>query len=232
MNRDVDGGEYGQNIAAGVKADNVSAVITELFYNGEVSFYDNLYGQEDPSMDNFHEWGHFSQIVWKGTTEVGCATVDCSSQSLANTGGNVPPYFTVCNYKSQGMLKSHVHRNRTTLIPSQATWEASTPTTSRSPVATPPATGTTACRHKSTQHPICGLLRLSMRARLATNQSSRKLTTAMHLLFLLPTSFFQSRKPRARSLALGSMGPTPSPDLSMGTGLFTSGTESHPAFLV
>lgn len=104
MHRDVDGGKYGQNIAAGVKADNVSAVITELFYNGEVSFYDELYGQDDPDMTNFHEWGHFSQMVWKDTTEVGCATVDCSSKGLANTGGNVGAYFTVCNYKSQGNM--------------------------------------------------------------------------------------------------------------------------------
>ena len=35
----MDGGGYGQNIAAGVKADNVSAVITELFYNGEERAY-------------------------------------------------------------------------------------------------------------------------------------------------------------------------------------------------
>jgi len=101
---DKDQGQYGQNIAAGVEAANVSAVITELFYNGEVSFYDELYGEANPSMDNFHEWGHFSQIVWKGTTEVGCATVDCSAQKLANTGGNVAPYFTVCNYKTAGNM--------------------------------------------------------------------------------------------------------------------------------
>lgn len=101
-NTEMDGGGYGQNIAAGVKADNVSAVITELFYNGEVGLYEGQYGKESPDMSNFHEWGHFTQIVWKGTTEVGCATVDCSSSGLANTGGNVPPYFTVCNYKSPG----------------------------------------------------------------------------------------------------------------------------------
>jgi hypothetical protein len=110
---------YGQNIAAGVEPNNVSAVITELFYNGEVGFYDNLYvdlpegtKQSDPEAQveiddtNFHEWGHFSQMVWKGTSEVGCATVDCSSKGLANTGGNVAPYFTVCNYLKRGMLKS------------------------------------------------------------------------------------------------------------------------------
>ena len=118
MHRDVDGGKYGQNIAAGVEANNVSAVITELFYNGEVAFYDDLYvdlpagtkqtdkiAQVEINMDNFHEWGHFSQMVWKGTSEVGCATVDCSSKGLANTGGNVAAHFTVCNYKSQGNME-------------------------------------------------------------------------------------------------------------------------------
>jgi len=193
FHRDVDGGNYGQNIAAGVKADNVSAVITELFYNGEVSFYDGMYSDDpkgaDPPMTNFHEWGHFSQMVWVDTTEVGCATVDCSSKGLANTGGNVGAHFTVCNYKSQGKLVSILNLHHTTLTLSQATWEVNTPATFWRPVATPPATGTTACRHLSTPHPICGLLRLRMRARLATDLSSRKLTTAMHLLFLLPTWF-------------------------------------------
>jgi hypothetical protein len=107
---DKDQGPYGQNIAAGVEAANVSAVITELFYNGEVSFYDGLYSDDpnadDPPTTNFHEWGHFSQMVWVNTTEVGCATVDCSSQGLANTGGNVAAHFTVCNYKAQGTLNS------------------------------------------------------------------------------------------------------------------------------
>lgn len=134
---DSDQGSYGQNIAAGVKADNVSAVITELFYNGEVSFYDGLYASDptdpnasDPPMTNFHEWGHFSQMVWVDTTEVGCATVDCSSQNLANTGGNVPPYFTVCNYKKQGTLNSVLNIHQTELTTLQATWEDHTPPTS------------------------------------------------------------------------------------------------------
>lgn len=105
----MDGGGYGQNIAAGVKGDNVSAVITELFYNGEINLYGDNYGRNsttNPAFDNdsFHEWGHMTQIVWKETTTVGCATVDCSSQGLANTGGNVAPYFTVCNYYGQGKL--------------------------------------------------------------------------------------------------------------------------------
>lgn len=95
------GGGYGQNIAAGVAGDNITAVISDMFYNGEEPLYSAFYGQE-PDMSNFEAWGHFTQIVWKDTTHVACATYDCSSSGLANTGGGVSPYFTVCNYKGPG----------------------------------------------------------------------------------------------------------------------------------
>lgn len=101
---DVNGGGYGQNIAAGPHSADVGEVLTGMFYNGEMCFYEDLYGQESPSMDQFDSWGHFSQMVWSGTTHVGCATKDCSSQGLGNVGSDVPPYFTVCNYKSAGKL--------------------------------------------------------------------------------------------------------------------------------
>lgn len=141
------GGGYGQNIAAGVSGDNVTAVITNLFYNGEVNWYSGLYGQAQPSMANFEHWGHFSQIVWKATTHVGCHTQDCSGQGLANTGGDVSPYFTVCNYKSAGMF----HSQDTDLCPISNVHQATSPTntarTSVSPSATRPSTGTTACKY-------------------------------------------------------------------------------------
>jgi hypothetical protein len=104
--RNVDGGGYGQNIAAGAPADNVTAVITELDYNNEMPLFSTSYGQ--PTPDNFasafESYGHFTQVVWVNTQSVGCATVDCSKTGLANTGANVAPYFTVCNYKPPGML--------------------------------------------------------------------------------------------------------------------------------
>lgn len=98
-NVDVNGGGYGQNIAAGVSEDNIGSVISDMFYNGEAPLY-TYYGSE-PDMGNFEGWGHFSQIVWKGTTEVACYTQYCPG-GLANTGGGVSPYFTVCNYKGPG----------------------------------------------------------------------------------------------------------------------------------
>ncbi|KIW68433.1 hypothetical protein PV04_04379 [Phialophora macrospora] len=93
------GGGYGQNIGAGAPPDGIPAMITNQMYNDEIGFYPG-YGSE-PDMSNFEKWGHYSQIVWKSTTGVGCATQYCPN-GLANTGGNVSPYFTVCNYSPPG----------------------------------------------------------------------------------------------------------------------------------
>ncbi|KIW92670.1 uncharacterized protein Z519_06517 [Cladophialophora bantiana CBS 173.52] len=93
------GGGYGQNIGAGAPPSDIPAMITDEMYNGEINFYP-AYGVE-PDMSNFEKWGHYSQIVWKSTTAVGCATQYCPN-GLANTGGNVSPYFTVCNYSPPG----------------------------------------------------------------------------------------------------------------------------------
>ncbi|KXS98711.1 hypothetical protein AC578_10490 [Pseudocercospora eumusae] len=100
-NTEVQGGGYGQNIAAGVEPANISAIITDLFYNGEEPYFASEYGKDSPDMTNFEKWGHFSQIVWKGTTHVACATHHCPG-GLANVGSAVSPYFTVCNYKNPG----------------------------------------------------------------------------------------------------------------------------------
>lgn len=75
--------------------------ITGGLYNGEVNSY--TYFGAEPPIDTLHAWGHFSQVVWKGSASVGCATADCSAVGgLANVGGNVPPTFTVCNYGPAG----------------------------------------------------------------------------------------------------------------------------------
>lgn len=93
------GGGYGQNIGAGSKDTEVDQMITNAMYNDEIGYYPG-YGGE-PDMGNFENWGHFSQIVWKSTTKIGCATQYCPG-GLANVGGGVSPYFTVCNYSPPG----------------------------------------------------------------------------------------------------------------------------------
>lgn len=92
--------QAGQNIAGGMSATNVSGTITELWYNAELPYFSELYGQPYPDMTYFEQYGHMTQIVWKGTASVGCATQYCP-YGLANAGG-IEPYFTVCNYKDPG----------------------------------------------------------------------------------------------------------------------------------
>ena len=75
-------------------------MINNEMYNGEIDFYPLPYGVE-PDMSNFEQWGHYSQIVWSSTTHVGCANQYCPG-GLANTGSDVSPYFTVCNYSPPG----------------------------------------------------------------------------------------------------------------------------------
>jgi uncharacterized protein YkwD len=108
----VDGGGYGQNIAAGAPVNAIASVITEQFYNGEVNAFVD-YGQATPADfdSNFENYGHFTQVVWVGSTTIGCATVDCTSKGLANVGGNVPPIFHVCNYGPAGNVMGEFDKN-------------------------------------------------------------------------------------------------------------------------
>lgn len=76
-------------------------MITNLMYNNEFAFFEPYYGQASPDMTHFDKWGHFTQIVWKGTKQVGCATVVCDK--LGNVDASSATPFTVCNYSPSGM---------------------------------------------------------------------------------------------------------------------------------
>jgi hypothetical protein len=81
-------------------------------YNGEIDFFPLPDGQAQPDVSDFEDWGHFSQIIWKSTTSVGCATVDCSASGLENTDGSyVAPWFTVCNYSPPGNYEGEYGAN-------------------------------------------------------------------------------------------------------------------------
>lgn len=101
----VDGGGYGQNIGAGQTPEQVPAMIGNSMYNTEMPNYPTPYGNPNPDMANFDHWGHFSQIVWKATTEVGCATQECDNGVQDPDSNDAGPFrhFTVCNYKPPGM---------------------------------------------------------------------------------------------------------------------------------
>ncbi|CAD1808766.1 Cysteine-rich secretory family protein [Candida parapsilosis] len=76
-------GQYGENLAAGFK-DGPSAV--KAWYDeGETYDYSTA-----------NEYNHFTQVVWKGSTKVGCAYKDCRS-----TGWGL---YIVCEYDPAGNI--------------------------------------------------------------------------------------------------------------------------------
>ncbi|KAK4500858.1 hypothetical protein PRZ48_009050 [Zasmidium cellare] len=95
----IGGGGYGQNIALGNPDTSISISISDQWYNNELSWYTSLYGEAQPSMTDFEHWGHFSQVVWKGSTKVGCATVYCEDGVI---GWPSTPWITVCDYGGPG----------------------------------------------------------------------------------------------------------------------------------
>lgn len=109
------GGGYGQNIAMYASTDAsslteetvVAQAITEMWYNGELDLYpSNAYGQANPDFTNFEQWGHYSQIVWVGSTQVGCAAQYCAPGTMNPSMG---AWYSVCNYYPAGMLSTSLH---------------------------------------------------------------------------------------------------------------------------
>lgn len=76
-------GPYGENLALGYSSNLVGM---EAWYN-EYKKYNFAAGQFS------EDTGHFTQMVWKGSTNVGCATVSC---------GHPGRDFLVCEYYPRG----------------------------------------------------------------------------------------------------------------------------------
>lgn len=111
MNRDQGAGGYGQNLASrGTSGSEMSSStnsgiigVTDQWYNGEVNAW-TYYGMDNPPEgSDLMAWGHFTQLVWKSTTKVGCATVECPSGTIFD---GFTSWYTVCNYDPPGMLIS------------------------------------------------------------------------------------------------------------------------------
>ncbi|EXJ84003.1 hypothetical protein A1O3_04670 [Capronia epimyces CBS 606.96] len=96
------GGGYGQNIGAGYLPVQVPSMIGNDMYNREMPLYPGPYDSNNVDTSTFASWGHFTQIVWKGTQQVGCATQYCP-QGLTNAA--FAQYFTVCNYYPPGNIE-------------------------------------------------------------------------------------------------------------------------------
>jgi uncharacterized protein YkwD len=99
------GGGYGQNLAAYGTTSDVSSLdkstlvadaITNQWYYGEAA---NVpYGQDSPAVTNVPEFLHFTALIWKASTKVGCATVECGAGTIFSYAS----LYTVCDYSSEG----------------------------------------------------------------------------------------------------------------------------------
>lgn len=77
------GGPYGENLAAGYVG---GAAPVDAWYN-EISSYD----YSNPGYSS--ATGHFTQVIWKSTTQLGCAYVTCD---------NAWRQYTICEYSPAG----------------------------------------------------------------------------------------------------------------------------------
>ncbi|QQK44485.1 SCP-like extracellular protein, putative [Penicillium digitatum] len=75
-------GSYGENLAYGYQ--NVSAAVIAWGDEGEIYNFGKPTGFTE-------ETGHFTQLVWKSTTQVGCAAVNCRARRAEGPGVNVLP---------------------------------------------------------------------------------------------------------------------------------------------
>ncbi|KAH8646405.1 CAP domain-containing protein [Tricladium varicosporioides] len=105
-NMDINGGGYGQNIASITASDLdlidinsvIASTITNQWYYGEANNWN--FGDKSSGMDtDAKQWLHFTQVVWKASTTIGCATQYCKAGTMSATDAS---YFTVCNYGPQG----------------------------------------------------------------------------------------------------------------------------------
>ncbi|KAI1853906.1 hypothetical protein JX265_012591 [Neoarthrinium moseri] len=111
-------GNYGQNIAMWASSDNAAALGAagaigmashDMWYNGEVGLYlPSYYGKDTPDMSDFEAWGHFSQLVWKDSTQLGCYAKLCAKGTMYD---DMDAWYMVCNYRPAGNVGGSYGKN-------------------------------------------------------------------------------------------------------------------------
>ncbi|KLO07573.1 PR-1-like protein, partial [Schizopora paradoxa] len=83
-------GPFGENLASGTGS---SYGVTDAF-NGWAS-EESSYNPNNPVAS------HFTQVVWKGTSQMGCAVATCAPGTLFSSSFGSSKYY-VCEYEAQG----------------------------------------------------------------------------------------------------------------------------------
>ncbi|KAK4198951.1 CAP domain-containing protein [Triangularia verruculosa] len=117
----INGGGYGQNLAMWAASKDVDKVllpgaaaraISNGWYNNELELFPvGEYGRANPSPQaqvTFKDWGHFTQLVWKDSKQVGCFTAKCPAGTIVPT---MESLYTVCNYFPVGNMGGAYGKN-------------------------------------------------------------------------------------------------------------------------
>jgi len=90
---------YGENIAAGQES---SAQVVHDWVNGPNE--KNSYDPENPN------YSHFTQVIWKRSTQVGCALTTCTSMQGVSLPQS-PIFFWACEYNPPGNVVGEFNEN-------------------------------------------------------------------------------------------------------------------------
>ncbi|KAI9705253.1 MAG: hypothetical protein M1820_005251 [Bogoriella megaspora] len=128
---------FGQNYGASPTGATIGDAI-EMWYSETSLFLPSYYGALSPTdrgcseSGSCPEYGHFTQLIWKGTTKIGCFIADCSggyslnaeetSQGQSPPDGKADPVFQVCNYSPAGNVNAEIPSNPS---PSDTAWASS-----------------------------------------------------------------------------------------------------------
>ncbi|WVR08174.1 hypothetical protein IAU60_005220 [Kwoniella sp. DSM 27419] len=90
------GGPYGENVVAGLSGWTTSAGLMQQWLD-QSSAYTSSHAENAP---------YFTQVVWKSTTQIGCASVDCpaGTQMAGQT-------YVMCEYKPAGNVAGQYKAN-------------------------------------------------------------------------------------------------------------------------